>query len=228
MIFDLLLSAESPIGRFDASMLTDHQMMELFFIPDDTDPKEYCGSDGCDIDDSCTWRGITCSRNGSVLRIIWMAGDLKASGRIDFSIIPRKVTAITFSEQLKLSGEVKTSALPRYLKNFVLEDCRFTGSLDMCQLPPYLKSFRVVGNFITAISAICNLPDSLSEVVITESHIVDKSIRIGKIKSSIDINLSWCGFKEIIYEDPSDEYMVLCADAYGRTYSREQFIGISL
>ena len=48
-----LFSADSTsIGRFDPSMLTDRELMQLFFTPDESDPQNYYRYG--DIDDACT------------------------------------------------------------------------------------------------------------------------------------------------------------------------------
>ena len=145
MIFKFLFSAESPIGRFDASMLTDHQMMELFFTPEDTDTLQrynalYFDFDDCGRDDACTWLGVTCSSKGHVVEIEWKERDVVVCGSIDFSKLPRCVKTVYLVAEA-LYGEVDTSVLPRSLESFKLQNCEFTGSLDMRILPPHLKSY---------------------------------------------------------------------------------------
>ena len=50
-MFTLLIAIDDHIGRFDPSMLTQQQMMELFFTPDESDPHEY--AEPRFLDDAC-------------------------------------------------------------------------------------------------------------------------------------------------------------------------------
>ena len=204
MTITFLLSADNPIGRFDASMLTDHQMMELFFKPSDTDPRDYCRSNGCDQDDACTWKGVTCSPEGNVTEVAWCRREMQISGSINFVGIPRRTKTIDFVRQ-SLCGDVDTSVLPISLESFTLQNCNFTGSLDMQVLPPRLKYFCVCGNAITAISSISHLPESLTDISIAETNLEQNSIFVGKLRDSFyDLDIADCDVMEIIFEDPED------------------------
>ena len=148
--------------------------------------------------------GVTCSADDRVLEIMWGGCDLEVSGRIDFTKIPQKMESVDLVEK-KLYCEVDTSALPSSLMGIFLE------SLDMRSLPQKLRQFIVHGNSITAMSAICDLPESLRDVTIGEPKIVSKSIRIGKLQSSlVYMDISECGFTEVNCEDDDDAKKV-CA-----------------
>ena len=186
-------------------------MMELFFTPELNDRGEYYEGIDDKLHNACKWVGVTCSADDHVLEIMWAGWELRVSGRIDFSKAPQKTESIDFAEQ-NLYGEVHTSALPSSLQRLYLMDCAFSGSLDMRSLPPKLRQFVVTGNNITAMSAIRNLPESLRDVTIGEAGIVIKSIRIEKLHSSlVYIDISECGFTEVIFEDENDAKKVSAA-----------------
>ena len=56
-ILFIFTADNSPIGRFDHSMLSDQMLMELFYVPDDKE-KSHAAMKGQE-DDACTWRNIT-------------------------------------------------------------------------------------------------------------------------------------------------------------------------
>ena len=201
-MFTLLISADNHTGRFDPAMLDDHQLMELFFTPDEADPGEYHQSG--DRDDACSWKGVKCTEaSNHVTEINWASYVLVITGTLDFKKMPRKVTDVNFSYQ-RLFGEVDTSTLPHSLKYVCITDCKFSGKLELRTLPPNIESFVVEGNCFSAVSDICDLPESLITLNLREPAIKRKNIHVGKLRTQIYINLSGCGITNITYEDQED------------------------
>ena len=201
-MFNLLISADTHIGRFDPAMLTDHQLMELFFTPDETDPGQYHRSG--DQDDPCSWKGVLCTEEKSVLKIKWSSMALDIKGTLDFTKMPRKVIRAEFYKQ-RLFGEVDTSTLPYSLLTVCLMDCKFSGRLELHTLPPNIESFIVEGNCFTSVGDICDLPRSLRTLRIREASINHTNIFVGKLsKNNILVNVSGCGLTDVTYEDQED------------------------
>ena len=208
MMFTLLTSADTHIGRFDPAMLTDQQLMELFFTPDDRRSQNY--GEFADPDDVCSWDGVTCTNDGTVQNISWSSVFCRIIGTIDFLKMPQHMIELTFFDA-ELSGEINTSSLPQSLFRFCVRGCNFHGSLDVSQLPRGLCSFGVSANSITAVSSIVNLPSTILEFIICEEFLDTKSIHIGKLPSPCGrIEISGCGFEKVTFEDPEDAKNVLC------------------
>ena len=218
-MFSLLTSADTHIGRFDPTTLTDRQLMELFFTPDESDPGDYHQSGGedewsdlgfsSDQDDACYWKGVTCTMDGTVLIIAWASYHFNIAGTLDFTKIPQEVKEINFYN-LPLYGEVEICALPQSMKNVCLQDCKFSGSLDIRALPRQIESFIVKGNQITSVGDICDLPRSLHVFKIGESAVTHKTLHVAQLPSTgIRVDLSGCRFTKITFEDQEDEDRVV-------------------
>ena len=202
----LFITNDHHIGRFNPTMLTDHQMMEMFFTPHEMDTGEYYAS--ADRDDACTWKGVTCGASNTIRAIVRLSDHLRIMGTIDFKMIPLSVEELFFADSA-LFGEVDTSALPVTLTEIALHDCKFSGSLEMRALPPNLKGFYVIGNKISFVSELCNLPSSLTDLIIAEDFLTHKSIHIGKLhKQRIAIDIMGCRFAQVTFDDRTDEERV--------------------
>ena len=190
-------------ARVDASMLTDHQRMELFLTPDDFELAH--SSFGGDEDDSCTWTGVSCHKDsGAIHSIDWHSASIELTGSTNFQHIPSDLIAMNMYEQ-NLRGEVDTSALPRTMVSLCLQECKFTGTLNLEDLPPKMVSFQCVSNRITGISIICNLPPSLCFLDINERNVTQRFIRIEAMpRNSLTIDLTQCGIDKVTCENKED------------------------
>ena len=207
-MLSLLLSADSThIGRMDASMLSDQQMVELFFTPESYNhARAILQGDEADV---CSWVGISCT-GGSVSRIFWPSGGSNPLiGSIDFGMIPRHLEMLSISRH-RLYGKVQTQGLPETLEHFQLKDCKFSGTLDLGSLPRGIKVFRVMHNRISGLENIRNLPMSLTTVEISEHKVQQESIRIGEMPpNSLIIFLQGCRIREAEFEDDVDWQRVI-------------------
>ena len=189
-------------GRCDSSMLTQQQMVELFFTPDDPDKsrKDLKG----DPDDACTWEGIECTASGNIHRIEWCSWALQLKGSIDFKMFPLHVDFINLYDQ-GLYGEVDTIALPDSLEELCLQNCLFTGTLDLGSLPPRMRCFEVLNNEITAMCNVQNIPETVQWLTVREKHIVAKTIYVGALpESKLELKFIDCGFTEVVCARESD------------------------
>ena len=165
------------LGRFEKSMLSDQDRMDLFFTPEK--PEEARRELSGDEADACSWTGISCDQ-GSVTHIDWHRSDLEAVGSINFEMLPPKLSMLNFYSQ-ELAGDMNVSFLPETLTVFCVQSCLFTGSLDFSTLPRGLEQLFVTGNSIQSIANISNLPESLHVFQITETKLENDFVEVGKL-----------------------------------------------
>ena len=199
----ILLTIDSTLaGRVDSSMLTQQQMVELFFTPDD--PLEARENLKGDPDNACTWEGIECTESGNIHRIEWCSWAFQMKGSIDFKMVPLAVSCINFFDQ-GLYGEIDTTAFPDSFQELSLGNCLFTGTIDLSRLPPRMRSVRVISNKITGVCNVQNIPETMRLLQIQEKNNVEKTIHIGVLpESNLKIEILTRGFTEVIYERESD------------------------
>ena len=193
----------SSLGRFDPAMLSDHNLMELFFTPENFDAaREVLGGDP---DDCCTWAEVTCSPEGQITKINWCSYNVgKFAGSFDFLKFPKHMVNFNLYDE-PFVGEVDFTALPETLLDVGLQRCAFSGTVDLGALPPDLRNIWIMGNQITALKNVCNLPPRLGCIIFQEENIQHESIRIGKLpQNGTVLRLQNCGFTDIQYEDPED------------------------
>ena len=202
----LLCPDMAQCGRFNPSMLSDHHMVELFFIPMDYDEsrKELGG----DEDDTCTWDGIQCSPAKRVERIDWYVLHVETTGEVNFRMLPPLLERLMLRYQA-LTGEVDTSNLPPQMKQIYIHSCDLSGTLHLGNLPQTLEDLRFSSTSISSIVRFSNLPESLETVQIDAGNVVDEDLRIGKLPlGKIHISIEDCAFQRIIFEDGNDTQRV--------------------
>ena len=198
-----LLTIDATLaGRCDPSMLTQQQMVELFFTPED--PKEAREHLKGDPDDACTWEGIDCTEDGDIREILWRGWRFPLEGSIDFRMFPMAVKFVNIYEQ-GLRGDIDTTAFPESLEHLCLDKCFFTGTIDLGSLPPQMRTFEVFYNEITAVCNVQNIPKTVTSLRIREANIVAKTIHVGALPES-DLKLSFleCGFTKVVCARESD------------------------
>ena len=199
--------ADTPsIGRFEPSMVTDHQMMELFFTPDShADAREALGGDE---DDACSWNGVRCDIPNTITFIEWLPADLILCGSLDFHRFPSHLTVLNLYEQ-RIYGEVDLRGIPRTMERIWLNRCLFTGTLDLGSLPTGLKELEFLGNKITAIRNFRNLPESIERIDVREAAVKQETLNIGKFPhTDLEVLLYVPEGVLVAYEDLEDMYSV--------------------
>ena len=194
MLTVLIQSIDASLGRINPSILTEQQVMELFFTPTYAeDAREDLGGDE---NDACTWSAVSCT-GGVIEKINWTAEEIFLQGSIDFSMVPRNIINLVMENQ-DLSGTVDTRSLPDSLEEIRLSDCPFTGTLDLGHLPYHLRNITVWQNNIDAVQNICDLPPLLHTLDICERNVPAGSpIHVGKIPSGV-----WLA--NLIFASPED------------------------
>ena len=197
-----LFSADIPgIGRMHKDQLSDHQLMEMFFTPDNfAQAREALGGTE---DDSCSWNHVTCE-SGRVTRISWHQPNITVAGSVCTAMLPPALRSLNLYIQ-PLHGEIDTSDLPRTLEIFCVQSCAFTGTVHLLNLPPKISQFFVISNQISGMTNVENIPGTLRAVRVQEQAVVMKRIRIGRIpERKITFNFIGCTIDEVIYADRAD------------------------
>ena len=202
MQLTILCADTVMMGRFDASMVPEQQMLELFFTPNDQeDARTELGGDA---DDGCTWNGVLCSATGAIEKIEWFPWEANLSGSIDFQRMPTKLKHFTVYNQA-LTGEIDATSLPESLTDLCLAICAFSGTIDLGHLPRGMVAFETFDNQVTSIQNVRNLPIGLERLNIRELHATEKTISIGALPDSeLAPDFSGCGFQKVDCENPDD------------------------
>ena len=190
------------LGRFDTSMLTEAQRMELFFASSGFEEihKALRGSE----DDPCTWKKLTCDKDLSIIEIDWHSPFVSLSGSINLSFTPPKLQRLNIFNQ-KLTGEMDLGVLPDTMEYFCVESCQFFGTLNLEKLPASLESLYVMDNAIDTLLNMQNFSQRLETVYIREQHITNLPIHIGPLPDSdLDIILGYLDPADVIIENPKD------------------------
>ena len=202
MHLTFLCADTSIIGKVDPSMLTDQQMLELFFTP--SDEREARSELKGDADDGCTWAGVTCENEEHIKRIRWCSWEVRLVGSIDLRRVPPHTESILLYKEA-LSGTMDVTGLPSSLIQISLQECAFSGTLDLGHLPQGIRSFGVHANCITAVQNVCNLPLSLEHLIVEELQIEAKSIYVGALPANdLRPNFAACGFTDLQCEREED------------------------
>ena len=195
----------TSLGRMNPSMLSDQQMVELLYTPDDYNHsrRQLQG----DADDVCTWRGIYCTEAKEIEAIDWYIRSATLKGSIDFHMLPPLIKYLEISDQ-RLRGEIDARSLPDGLEYIIIVSCLFTGTLDLGGLPRAMKEAYFKNNHVTAVVNLENFPALLDTLSVQESHNTNKSIRIGKLPQGLRMLIGDSGFTDVTFADPNDAQAV--------------------
>ena len=200
-MLSLYFADSTPAGRMNADMLTEQQVFELFFTPDNhEDAHELLEGDE---NDACSWVGIGCD-DDRIENLDWHEVDLVLQGSLNFSIFPRHMKFFNVVGQ-RLVGEVDLGHLSEELTYFRIRSCAITGTLDIEKLPRNLEYCIVANNSISDIVNVRNLPKNLIELDVQEHGIHKDSLFIGRLpNTSIRINFSFWNIEQIRFENQGD------------------------
>ena len=199
-------------GRINTHMLTDQQLMELFFTPDNYEDARAILSG--DENDACSWGGIECDvYDGYIKSVGWDRRNFVLHGSLNFPMFPRSMKFFDMSGQ-RLVGEVDLGHLPETLIFFRFHECAVTGTLDIEKLPRNLKGFFVTENAISDVVNVRNLPRNLENLTVMERRIHKELLFIDTLpKSNTTLNFRYSNIKHFRFVDPADAQKV-----YSGTY----------
>ena len=198
----LTLSDIAAAGRFNPSLLSGQQRMELFFTPDDHEDahSQLRG----DPDDACTWHYVECDASYNITEITWDRLFITLQGEINMAILPQTIEHLELYFQ-PLRGALGTSNLPEKIQSLVIDNCLVHGTLDLGSLPPTLFELTVRGNKVTAIENFRNIPFCLCAFYVEESNIVSHQLCVGKLpQNSFFFHFMGCRITDVIFEESAD------------------------
>ena len=176
-VTQLVLCAD-PIGRFDASLLIDQQLMELLIDGLDGPSKQRYQTVDYEYKDACDWPGLSCDARGRVISVSivsnpsnFVKGSLDLAytpphakrlscagliATVDTEKLPESIEELIFRDSETFTGTIEMRSLPKNLSEVCVSRCGFTGSIDLTALPQ--RMHRIVMEFC-AFSGSLILPD---------------------------------------------------------------------
>ena len=208
-MFLVLCADKSDAGRMNPSMLSDQQMIELFITADDFDAAH--AQLGGGASDACSWLGVRCDDvdgGEKIAEIDWHSADLVLRGSLSFGMLPRGIRSVSLYRQ-ELRGSVDISHLPVTMQCLCVQECLVSGTLDLGSLPRGLSQLQFLENRITSVINLRDLPNGLEHFRVSEEHIPEKSIFVGKLpEGEFTVRLDGCGYTSVRFEDASDSERV--------------------
>ena len=185
----------SGIGRFDPSMLSDHDRFELFITFDD--PNDIDDKLQSDPLDPCSWFGVTCE-DGHIIKITWIHLFEEVRGEINMSMLPSHVEFLMLENE-PIRGEADLAHLPNTMNTLSIVNCQVTGTLDFHALPPKIEEITFKKNRIEEISNFINLPETLVGIEIHEENAVLNGCEVESLPDFVTIQVKSDSFEEVDY-----------------------------
>ena len=131
-----LIFADTTPGRFNASLLSPHERMELLIgcLPASRRHFQDADRNYYSIE---KWPGVTCNSDGSPSSMLW-AGPAVMEGSLTISLLPDTVRKVELRNQ-RFTGSFEFAAFPNDLQEIFVHGHRFTGSVDLTALPAKLE-----------------------------------------------------------------------------------------
>ena len=139
--------ADDGIGKFDRSMLSQQDLMELFIFGLN-EPEKICGSRD-DPADVCGWEGVTCNADREVEEFVWKHYFEDGTGTIGFEFLPWSMKIVRMYANA-LSGTIQLADLPGRMEELTLSCNQLTGILDLDRLPAAVLELYLNENKFTA------------------------------------------------------------------------------
>ena len=160
----ILLSDNSHLGRFNPTLLSDQQCLEL--LVSEMETRASFQDDDGDFLECSKWRGLY-RANGHIRIIDWFFENrycylkpISPGGTIALEWIPQSVERFSV-RHLQLNGSIETALLPRGIRRFNVESNQLTGPFDTAGLPPSIEQIRIHSNQLCGTINIPALPHAV-------------------------------------------------------------------
>ena len=199
----LVSTADSALGRFDVSNVSQQSLMELFVQGFD----DVCIAikDDESYYDISEWTVLLVGADSEVFGIIINNADSAAvfqnadrtikkhcfppGGTMDFQYVPPTVTHLNVS-LMNMKGEIQTASLPRGLQTLKVNRNKLSGTFDAAGLPQRVQNVDISKNSLSGSLILDSLPTSLIEFIANANNF-SGSINLGKLPPKlVKLNLS--------------------------------------
>ena len=181
MLFHLCADT-GALGRFDPSLMSDQERMEMLVTPvdgddnslkDDQSRLNFKDSDG-DFLKVHNWDGVRCDHNDRVVQIDWLLKKW-VSGTVSLDFLPPRLVNFDitkgFFDSRKVTGTLSTALLPDSLSYFVIDGNNFDGTLDLSSLPSSMIIFRARSNCFQGNINLESLPSGLKHMDLSTNEL---------------------------------------------------------
>ena len=165
----------SGLGRFDPSLISDQDRMEMLVTTAESDTASRKEKEGRynfkyssgEFTEACGWDGVTCDGDSNIIYIDWFLL-YWACGTVSLDYLPPKLVHFDITrgthETRQVTGTVSTALLPQTLNTFVIHGNKFQGTIDLTCLPPALVTFRGRFNRFDGTINLESLPNKMQKL----------------------------------------------------------------
>ena len=213
-----LFSVDTHLGRCDASMLSDQNLMELLVGSLSKKPPWMFSED--EYADKCTWIGVTCDSNENVTTIRFSTS---IAGSIALEYMPPHVRIFTTFNSL-VKGTLETGRLSHSLEELYLYKGELFGTVNFTSLPPLLERFCLPKNNFSGSADLYNLPEKLHTLDLSENAFIGNISLTNLPRNLVKLNLSNNGFSgELCFDHlpPKMQYIILSHNKFSGKISLE-------
>ena len=176
MIHLCFSTIDQSVGRFDPSMLSDQDIMEIvvsdLIIPRSSKNVFYYANGN--FREVTNWDRLTCNARAEVREIEWETQPW-LSGSVSLDILPPKLTILTMANSFApefhvgIDGTLNTWLLPRCLEVIDITKNQFHGTIDLRNIPPAMLTFAVACNYFEGAVDLKRLPEGLYGLFLTQN-----------------------------------------------------------
>ena len=182
-----ILCLDNHLGRFDPSMVSDQECMELL-TGAGQQPHDVPMRQQQPIQPVCEWQGVKCDADGHVTDINLYTHTWHL-GTIDLQHLPPRIERCDISlatnySRLRAEGTIETARLPAGLRVFHANGHRFCGTVDLSALPRGMTDFQMFLNELTGEIDLTGLPAKFDTLNLSKNKL-SGSLCLERLPSSI-------------------------------------------